>query len=471
MNGVKKGKSRKRKSSEGAEKPAGGSVNDALEVLQWILSPVSVEDFQKSYWEKKSLYVKRNNPLYFKKITSLKQIDEVLRNESVLFTENVDITSYTNGERKTLNGTGRAIATNVWESYNEGCSVRFLNPQIFFKEIHLMDATLQEYFECMVGSNMYLTPPNSQGFAPHYDDIEAFILQIEGKKRWRLYEPRTPEEYLPRVSSRNFTQEEAGEPFMDVVLEPGDLLYFPRGTIHQAHTVQDHHSLHITISTYQKYSWADFLERVVPAALEIAIQSDPEFRRGLPLGLASYTGVTHSDIKCEKREEFRQKSKEFFAKLFKYAPIDDAVDQMQKNFQHDALPPVLTDSEKRRTITSRPNKFRDNGALVPRGKIFTVNTRFRMLRKNIFRIVMEEESVRLYYHVNNSKVYHEYEPVFLEVDSEVAPVAEKLIHEYPRFLSASEMNIPDVSAKDCLAMMTSLWENELLMTEEEPQSV
>ena len=36
----------------------------------------------------------------------------------------------------------------------------------------------------------YLTPPGSQGFAPHYDDIEAFVIQLEGKKHWRLYNPR-----------------------------------------------------------------------------------------------------------------------------------------------------------------------------------------------------------------------------------------------------------------------------------------
>ena len=41
-----------------------------------------------------------------------------------------------------------------------------------------------------VFSFRYLTPPGTQGFAPHYDDIEAFILQLEGKKHWRLYSPR-----------------------------------------------------------------------------------------------------------------------------------------------------------------------------------------------------------------------------------------------------------------------------------------
>ncbi len=30
----------------------------------------------------------------------------------------------------------------------------------------------------MVGSNVYFTPSGHQGFAPHWDDIEAFLLQV-----------------------------------------------------------------------------------------------------------------------------------------------------------------------------------------------------------------------------------------------------------------------------------------------------
>lgn len=59
-----------------------------------------------------------------------------------------------------------------------------------FFSVFLMNSKLQEYFGCFVGANAYLTPPNSQGFAPHYDDIEAFVLQIEGSKNWKVYKPR-----------------------------------------------------------------------------------------------------------------------------------------------------------------------------------------------------------------------------------------------------------------------------------------
>lgn len=49
---------------------------------------------------------------------------------------------------------------------------------------------------------------------------------------------------------------------MEVELQAGDMLYFPRGIIHQASAIEDTHSLHITLSVYQKNSWADYLEKV-----------------------------------------------------------------------------------------------------------------------------------------------------------------------------------------------------------------
>lgn len=57
-------------------------------------------------------------------------------------------------------------------------------------------------------------------------------------------------------------ESDIGNQIFDAVLAPGDLLYFPRGFIHQAQAVPDSHSLHITISTYQKNTWADALEDV-----------------------------------------------------------------------------------------------------------------------------------------------------------------------------------------------------------------
>ena len=37
--------------------------------------------------------------------------------------------------------------------------------------------------------NAYVTPPQNQGFADHYDVHDVFVLQTHGRKRWRLHRP------------------------------------------------------------------------------------------------------------------------------------------------------------------------------------------------------------------------------------------------------------------------------------------
>lgn len=314
----------------------------------------------------------------------------------------------------------------------------------------------------MVGTNVYLTPPNSQGFAPHYDDIEAFVLQLEGAKHWKVYAPRTPQEHLPRVSSHNFTQDELGKPILDVKLEPGDMLYFPRGYIHQAVTVEGKHSLHLTTSVFQKTSYADLLEALVPAALQTAINSDVRFREGIPLNMHRAMGLAFSDIDSPERTEIRKKVKSLFDKIFDHASVDDAVDQMGKKYQIDALPPYISKDEKSRTVYGEEVVIKDGQINCPFE--LTMETNVRLLKANILRLVGEEGGLRVYFHTDNSKEYHEFEPTFMEIEEDDTPVISMLVHEYPKFVAVKDFPVDDEERK--LAIVTDLWEKGLLMTDQ-----
>ena len=435
-------------------------------VFQHLINPMDVEKFMSKYWEKKPMLISRQEDRkYYADLLSMAEINSAINKDHVEYTTNVDVTSYKDGQRTTLNPDGRANASELWDFYNEGCSVRFLNPHLFFPEIYRLNSTLQEYFSCMVGANVYLTPPNSQGFAPHYDDIEAFVLQVEGKKHWRVYAPRNPEEVLPRVSSPNYSQAEIGEVILDVVLEPGDLLYFPRGFIHQANTVPGHHSLHITLSTYQKNSWADFMEACVKGALSEAIRSDVEFRKGIPLNMSQHLGAVHaysSDEASADRKMMMKRVRSLYAKIGEFLAIDEAADELQKKFQHDALPPKLSDMELQRN--ARGAKLQTSGGVV--GKVdeqFTETTGFRLLKANIATLVVEEGETRLYYHLDNSKYYHQYEPVFLEVDPDSAPAISALIKSYPNYLKPKEV---EGDALSTLTIYRELWNRGLLVTKD-----
>ncbi|KAJ8410322.1 hypothetical protein AAFF_G00203030 [Aldrovandia affinis] len=267
----------------------------ASKLFEWLIHPIPANNFFRETWEKKPTLIKRQNPEYYNGLFSTADFDRILRDDDVQFGVNLDVTSYTNGKRETYNPPGRALPFTVWNFYKRGCSLRMLNPQAFSATVWNFLSILQEQFNSMAGANMYLTPPGTQGFAPHYDDIEAFVIQLEGKKHWKVYSPRSDDEVLPLVSSPNFSQSEIGKPVLDVVLEAGDLLYFPRGFIHQGNCLPDAHSLHVTVSFYQRNSWGDLLQKVVPAALEMAMEEDVDFRTGLPRDYLTYMGVQNSD--------------------------------------------------------------------------------------------------------------------------------------------------------------------------------
>jgi lysine-specific demethylase/histidyl-hydroxylase NO66 len=128
--------------------------------------------------------------------------------------------------------------------------------------------------------NAYITPPQSQGFAPHYDVHDVFVLQVSGRKHWIVHPPVVddPLDNQPFGSFRTEIAERVTDaPLIDTVLEPGDALYLPRGTIHSAEALGDT-SIHLTVGVHPltRYQLVRFL-------LD-AVQDDPELRASLPMG-------------------------------------------------------------------------------------------------------------------------------------------------------------------------------------------
>eukprot|EP00057_Strongylocentrotus_purpuratus_P030723 XP_782527.3 PREDICTED: bifunctional lysine-specific demethylase and histidyl-hydroxylase NO66 isoform X1 [Strongylocentrotus purpuratus] len=436
------------------------------DVFSWLISPFKVEDYFKNIFERKPLFLKRHKPGYFTDIFSSKELSNILKENDVQFTRNIDVTTYTDGKRETHNPTGRAQPQVVWDYYNNGCSVRVLNPQTYSTRVWQLLAALQEFFGCFVGANIYLTPPGTQGFAPHYDDIEAFVLQLEGKKHWKLYNQRSPAEVLPRFSSSNFTDADIGQPILDTTLEPGDLLYFPRGVIHQASTPSETHSLHITISACQKNTWGDLMEHVLTRALHVVREENIDFRKSLPTDYLNYMGVAHEDLDDERRQPFMKKIGDLFSKLLKSAPIDAAADQMSLEFFHTSLPPVLEEAEESCSVFGESASCRNGkvSGIVQLGE----DDQIRLLRRNILRLVPEEDKVLVYHSLENSRVFKEKELQYFEIPPELAPAVEHLLHSYPDYVPVSNLADQLQPVNDEIAdpedLAQTLYEKGLLMT-------
>ena len=122
--------------------------------------------------------------------------------------------------------------------------------------------------------NLYLTPPGSQGLNVHYDTHDVFVLQVSGKKEWRVYGAAV-EAPLPHQKKRS--PEDPGEPLEQAVLRPGDALYIPRGFLHAAAT-NDAESAHLTVGVLA-HTWRDVLTEIMKDADDL-----PYLRRALPPG-------------------------------------------------------------------------------------------------------------------------------------------------------------------------------------------
>jgi len=93
--------------------------------------------------------------------------------------------------------------------------------------------------------------PAGEAAVPHYDSSHVFVLQLEGRKRWRL-SPRPVVTNPSRgrrisadgeIDSQHRIEDESVEKIgLDnlefVVLEPGDILYVPAGMVHSTEALE-----------------------------------------------------------------------------------------------------------------------------------------------------------------------------------------------------------------------------------------
>ncbi len=140
-------------------------------------------------------------------------------------------------------------------------------------------------------TNIYLTPPKAQGFRTHFDTHDVLVLQVSGRKRWRVWDGQAVENPTRRTPWPG-SMAPVGEPNV-VMMEPGDALYIPRGVMHDAATEPGAPSLHITVGLLEP-SWAQALRSLIDSD-EVddtpLRQAVPTWRLAEPEALASLLEV------------------------------------------------------------------------------------------------------------------------------------------------------------------------------------
>jgi ribosomal protein L16 Arg81 hydroxylase len=351
--------------------------------LSRLLDPIEPGAFFAEYWERKPLILSRKRPDYYAELLTLADVDHLLtathlRRPAVgLVKDGLQVNSQKfandlNWGREWV--TGLADVDKLLDEYQAGATVMLQSLNRYWRPLALLCRNLERAFAFPVHANIYLTPKSAQGLAPHYDIQETLILQAAGSKHWRIYDSPV---HLPHPGQPVDKKPPKGRPQFEFDLQAGDLLYMPRGYVHEALTSQTI-SLHITLAVAVS-TWVEVLAEALPA-----LREDPRFRKSLPVGFADEHKASDA-----LRAEFKNL----------LVALPDLLDV-------DALLQRISD----RFIASRPPIL--EGHLLELNDLdqLQADTRVRRREGVLYRLLQADGSLSLQYHGRKIQLSADWEP-------------------------------------------------------------
>ena len=274
--------------------PATGRTGTAPRPALWRCTHTDPEAFAAEHWARRPLLARAEDTgESFADLLTLDAVDELLSRRGLRtpFLRIAKDGAVVDPKRFTTSG---GAGAEVADQVSSDAVLRLFadGSTVVLQGLHRLWPPLIEFADQLAADlghptqvNAYLTPPSSQGFSPHYDVHDVFVLQFAGEKHWRIHEPvlEAPLRTQPwndRAAAVAAAAE--GEPVIDTVLRPGDALYLPRGYLHSARALGGI-SGHLTIGVHPVTRWA-----AAESALDVVrtlAADDPELRRSLPLGV------------------------------------------------------------------------------------------------------------------------------------------------------------------------------------------
>lgn len=225
-----------------------------------------------------------------------------------------------------LHKSDRLAVDVIAEQLQQGATIRFRNLERHETPLRALAVAIGRLFQCTTDINAYLTPSQSHGFSPHFDNSDVMVVQLLGAKQWRLYPDYRNRVELPlRDTPWDADKYRPGREVQQTELHPGDVLYIPRGGMHSA-ACEDDLSLHLTISmdtdpmvdqlSLLMHTWAQQdvrARRRLPEESDEAhsalLQLAQDFHHWLQDNASSFSNSTN-DPQNRDRQELREKFKQ-----------------------------------------------------------------------------------------------------------------------------------------------------------------
>jgi ribosomal protein L16 Arg81 hydroxylase len=256
--------------------PQRSSGVDPESSLGWLLAPLTVETFVTEVWGQSHYHVSRSSPEYFDTLfdgsASVDQLLGLFRPDlSLVRLVRQDDTKEPYHYRRSDGGLDVA---GIGRDFADGYTIVLESIHRYVRAIASLLHAIEVELNFATQVNAYFTPPESQGFVPHYDEHDVLIMQLRGSKIWHLYDGI---DVAPRAALRHEPVAADALPSpTDVCLEVGDVLYLPGGRVHAAEATSEV-SVHLTVGVL-----APTLLLLVTRALNSLSGSDDRVHTQLP---------------------------------------------------------------------------------------------------------------------------------------------------------------------------------------------
>ena len=220
-----------------------------IQGMDTVLNYIGGKEFQTTYWEQWPLHIRAPGAM-----DQLISLEGLLQDGPYGYGSdktqaphrNVNYLKRQFGNKDSISKNAPQDRNKLLDAMRRNYTLQMLGTHYWIPSIANMSYWLSQVTSRPVSVNLYSTPQNQKvSLVPHSDFQCALMMQVEGRKRWRLW--KLPDIWLPvryrHIRGRDdgdiVDQEWLGQPYMDVVLEPGDILYVPRGCLHLTSTVDE----------------------------------------------------------------------------------------------------------------------------------------------------------------------------------------------------------------------------------------
>ncbi len=288
--------------------------------LEWLLKPVSVDQFLADYWESEPLIISRNEVGFFNEILSYDQLPSVLEATSLsapnvrLVKQGVQIPQQE--LRTNVLVTPGIMLEALYDEYSKGATVIIQALHERYQPLRDLCRALSVQLSASLQANVYMTPANSCGFDAHIDDHDVFVVQVSGRKKWTVFDE--PVEFLPVQGQGGKREVEADRSKTTFELRQGDCCYIPRGWLHAAET-DESPSVHVTIGVHT-LTWQSVITQAI-----MAHASKPAYRKSLPPGFARDSATREKAV-----AELNQLLETVLASVDPEQLVDEATDIVER---------------------------------------------------------------------------------------------------------------------------------------------